>query len=284
MKRCMIPLTRGDIAAALRKIGLSCRDIVFLHSSLRSMGSVKGGSDTVVDAFLEVLGSGGTLVVPAFTFVHGKEDDPVFDPEQDASEVGRITESVRTRSGAKRSRHVVHSVAAIGSRAGEITAVQNASAWAGDGPFWQIYWRDAYIMVLGVPYLRCTFFHVIEQLLQVPYRRWTTKKARLRKQDGTLGDLPTAGFGPKPGFQGNDFNKLGSILEERRLSHVGYVGNAVGRLFRARDAVEVGVAEYRRDPLLFVQTEDRPTQLRDGFMIGELHNEKCVVNPAEIFS
>lgn len=279
----MIPLTRDDTAAALRELGLRSGDIVFLHSSLRSMGTVDGGSDAVVDAFLEVLGSKGTLAVPVFTFCHGKNDNPVFDPEQDPSEVGRITESVRTRAGAKRSRHLVHSVAAIGCHADEITAVQSASAWAGDGPFWQFFWLDAYIMVLGVPYLRCTFFHVIEQLLQVPYRRWTAKEARERKPDGTLEDLPTAGFGPKPGFQGNDFNKLGTILEERGLSHVGYLGNAVGRLFRARDAVRVGVAEYRRDPLLFVQNGNKPTALVDGFMIGDLHNEKCVVDPARMF-
>ena len=74
----MIPLTRDDTAAALRELGLRSGDIVFLHSSLRSMGTVDGGSDAVVDAFLEVLGSKGTLAVPVFTFCHGKNDNPVF--------------------------------------------------------------------------------------------------------------------------------------------------------------------------------------------------------------
>ena len=71
---------------------------------------------------LDVLGPAGTLVVPTFTFVHGKSDHPVFDPARDASEMGRITETTRTRPRARRSRHLLHSVAALGGQAEEITA------------------------------------------------------------------------------------------------------------------------------------------------------------------
>ena len=123
-------------------------------------------------------------------------------------------------------------------------------------PFWKLYELDAHIFMLGVPYLRCTFFHVIEQLVQVRYRRWREVEARVREPDGREGPLPMFGYSPKPGFVGNDFNKLGAILEERGLAQIGAIGNAVARRFRARDALEVGLAEYRKDPLLFVRTGD----------------------------
>ena len=127
------------------------------------------------------------------------------------------------------------------------------------------------------------FFHVIEQLVQVRYRRWREVEARVREPDGREGPLPMFGYSPKPGFVGNDFNKLGAILEERGLAQIGAIGNAVARRFRARDALEVGLAEYRKDPLLFVRTGDGITKLRDGILTEELHNEKSVIDPARMY-
>ena len=276
-------MKQEQIAEALQTLGLGAGHIVFVHSSLSSIGYVEAGADTVVDAFLDMLGSTGTLVVPTFTFSHGGKPNPVFDPIRDVSEMGRITEVARTRPGARRSHHLLHSVAALGPHAEEITAVHGPSAWAADGPFWKLYELDAHILMLGVPYLRCTFFHVIEQLVQVRYRRWREVEAKVREPDGQERPLPMFGYSPQPGFVGNDFNKLGVILEERELAQVGAVGNAVARRFRARDALEVGLAEYRKDPLLLVKTGDSITQLRDGALTEELNNEKSVIDPAKIY-
>ena len=179
------------------------------------MGHVEGGAAAVVGAMLDTLGPGGTLAVPAFTLSHGRETTPVFDPAGDQSEMGRISEVVRTRRGARRSRHLLHSVAALGPDAEELTARHGPSAWAADGPFQRLLEVDASILLLGVPYLRCTFFHVVEQLMQVPYRTWLHVDARARCPDGTERPLPTRAFVPGQGFLGNDFNKLGAILGTR---------------------------------------------------------------------
>ena len=276
-------MKREQIAEALQTLDLEAGHIVFVHSSLSSIGYVEGGADAVVGAFFDLLGSTGTLVVPSFTFSHGGKSNPVFDPIRDPSEMGRISEGVRTHPDARRSHHLLHSVAALGSHAEEITAVHGPSAWAADGPFWKLYELDAYILMLGVPYLRCTFFHVIEQLVQVRYRQWREIEAKVRDSGGRERPLPMFGYSPKPGFVGNDFNKLGIILEERGLAQVGAVGNAVARRFRARDALEVGLAEYRKDPLLLVKTGDSLTQLRHGVLTEELHSEKSVIDPTKIY-
>ena len=276
-------MKQEQIAEALQTLGLGPGHIIFVHSSLSSIGYVEGGADAVVDAFLDVLGSTGTLVVPTFTFSHGGKLDPVFDPIRDASEMGRITEVTRTRPGARRSRHLLHSVAALGPHAEEITAVHGPSAWAADGPFWKLYELDAHILMLGVPYLRCTFFHVIEQLVQVRYRQWRQVDAWVQEPNGRKQPLPALAYSPRPGFVGNDFNKFGAMLEERGLAQVGAVGNAMARRFRARDALDVGLAEYRKDPLLLVKTDGSITQLRDGALTEELNNEKSVIDPAKIY-
>lgn len=277
------PQTQDKIGEALRVLGLPRGAIVFVHSSMSSIGYVEGGAEALVDAFVQVLGPAGTLAVPTFTFYHSQRADPVFDPARDPSAMGRLTEETRTRPGARRSCHLLHSVAALGAQAEEIAACHGPSAWAEDGPFWKLHELDAYILLLGVPYLRCTFFHLLEQLVRVPYRQWREVEAQMREPDGSLRRLPTLTFGPKPGFVGNDFNRLGAMLEERGLVLAGSIGNAEARLFRARDAFEVGMAEYRVDPELFLMYGRKYTQLGSGVLTEELHNEKWVLDPASIF-
>lgn len=60
-------VTRTDIADGLRATGLKAGMNVVVHSSLSSLGRVEGGPDTVIDALQEVLGPGGTLVMPTFS-------------------------------------------------------------------------------------------------------------------------------------------------------------------------------------------------------------------------
>ncbi|MCX6043513.1 MAG: AAC(3) family N-acetyltransferase [Chloroflexi bacterium] len=279
----MLALSQEQMVNQLRALGLGAGQIVFVHSSLRSLGYVEGGAETVVDAFLEVLGAAGTLIVPTFTFAHGNADAPIFDPQQDRSEMGAISEAVRQRALARRSVHLLHSVAALGAQATEICAVQGASAWAADGPFWQLYEQNATLLLLGVPYLRCTWFHVIEQLVQVSYREWVAKDARVRTENGQIEALPTRIYRPKADFAGNDFNKFGRVLEEAGKVRIQAVGNAIACCFTVRDALALGVAHYRKDPRLFVKTSATYQALPDGVMTGALHSEKVVVAPTQMF-
>ena len=279
-------LTRGDVVQALKRLGLEAGHVVMVHSSLSAMGYVEGGADAVVDAFLDVLAPDGTLVVPTYTPSH-RGPDSVFDPANDPSEVGRITEVARRRPGAVRSCHLRESVAALGPVAREMMRVHRAAAWSVDGPFWKLYEMDARILMLGVPYFRTSFWHMIEQMLQPEYGRWTEYVARIRDPDGTERPLRFRSFGLGPKREPpRDFNKLGARLEARRLVSVGPVGNAMARLFRARDAFDVGVEEFRGDTMLFAMTDGRLTELRDGVMVGEPGggNEKSVVDPNLMYS
>ena len=106
----MDTVNQSDIVEGLRTMGLTTGNKVMVHSSLSSMGHVESGAETVVDAFLEVLGSEGTLMVPTFTH-SGTE---YFDPLESPSKNGAITEAVRKRPEAVRSFHPTHAVAVIG--------------------------------------------------------------------------------------------------------------------------------------------------------------------------
>ena len=111
-------VTGADIAGSLRAMGLEAGDRVMVHSSLSSMGHVEGGADTVVQAFLDVLGPQGTLMVPTFT--HSSCE--YFDPLESPSLNGAVTEAARRFPGAVRSLHPTHAVTAIGPDAESLVA------------------------------------------------------------------------------------------------------------------------------------------------------------------
>ncbi|NKB66013.1 MAG: hypothetical protein GKR89_03025 [Candidatus Latescibacteria bacterium] len=271
-------MNRDQLESVFKQLGLARGDTVFAHSSLSSIGRVEGGAEAVVDALLGVLGSEGTLAVPTFTF---DNDGVLFDPRADPSGMGRISEAVRLRPQALRSVHRFHSVAAMGRHAATITAVHGPSAWAGDGPFWQFYALDARILLLGVSYHTCTFFHLIEQLLQVSYRQWEIDLGQVRQADGRKQPWTSHIFAQTPDSPGNDFNKFGAVLEERGLVGIGTAGNAIARLFKAGEALREGVECYRRDPMIFARSDGQRTLLRDGV---EIANARSVVDPEGVFS
>src|SRR4029078_2240498 len=101
-------LSRDQLANGFRAVGLRPAQTVLVHSALRTFGRVDGGAETVVDALLDVVGPRGTLVAPTFTFAHEIEDDPLIDPARDPSEMGAITEAVRRRPDARRTRAYRH--------------------------------------------------------------------------------------------------------------------------------------------------------------------------------
>lgn len=66
-------VTRSTIVERLAHIGVSRGSVVCVHSSLSRLGFVVGGSRTVIEALLEVVGRTGTVVMPSFS---GDLSDP----------------------------------------------------------------------------------------------------------------------------------------------------------------------------------------------------------------
>lgn len=218
-------VTKQSIARDLTRLGLGSGDVVFLHSSLRSLGWVEGGADAVIDAFLEVVGAGGLLVVPtlSWTFAGRGGSRRPFDPSETPSRVGKITDTLWRRPNAFRSAHPTHSIAAIGRRAEKLVAGHdNTSTFGRDGPYGRYVDWGAKILFLGVS-LHCnTTLHAIEDWLDLPYLQ--VAKAALRGPNGNLRIIEIA----KSPDGHRDFYRDGSKVE-RLLAAAGLIrGGRVG--------------------------------------------------------
>ena len=61
-------VTRDNIVSGLRKLGLGSGDLVTMHSSLKSLGHVEGGAQTVIEALIETVGPQGRSCCRRFPF------------------------------------------------------------------------------------------------------------------------------------------------------------------------------------------------------------------------
>lgn len=165
----------SEIVEALRGAGVRRGETIKVYSRLFSLGVPSGVESAALvpelylRAIQEAIGGEGTLVVPTYTTSFGRFGKP-FVLEESPSEMGKFSEYVRTRPGALRSLHPIHSVAALGPRAARLTA--DHPRWnVGHDTIWERLRSDqARIVTLGLPPRQCmTVVHHIESLICAPY-------------------------------------------------------------------------------------------------------------------
>lgn len=223
-------VTRSSIAESLARVGVAPGDLLFYHSSLRRFGHVAGGADAVVDAMLDVLTSAGTLAAPAFSFHLKDHPRPVLDLANEPSAMGAISEALRRRPGVCRSRHLTHSVVALGPRAADLTATHSVTPCGAESPFAKLLAWDAKIVLFGVDQNVNTCFHAVEEEMALPHTGFrTVAGARLRDGNGVQIPLPTRVHNSTRQY---DFNYADRPLFDCGAMQVAPVGNAIVRVIR----------------------------------------------------
>lgn len=161
-------ITPSRLVAHFRALGLDPGMTVMLHASVREVGWVVGGPDTVLRSLLEVLGPAGTLMMYV-----GWEDGPYhldawdpqrwkaylrecppFDPARSraARRHSILTEYLRTWPGARRSDHPEASVAAVGHLADPLTQGHPRNYAFGPGsPLSRLVDSGGKVLLLGSP-------------------------------------------------------------------------------------------------------------------------------------
>lgn len=157
------------VARGLRDLGVGAGGTILVHASVRALGPVAGGLETVVDGLLRAVGPTGTLLMPALSW--SLRPPAVFDPTGTPSIVGALAEHFRRRPGTRRSVHPTHSVSAVGRRARELLAahVFDRTPCGPQSPFRRLLETEGTIVLLGCGLAPNTTMHALEELAQVPY-------------------------------------------------------------------------------------------------------------------
>src|SRR5215204_1022938 len=179
-------VTRSRLAHDLYKLGLGAGEATMVHCRMSALGHVVGGAESVVRALLDALGPEGTLV--AYTgWQDAPPDDldvldeearraylegqPAYDPRVALSrrDHGRVPEALRTWPGTRHSGHPEAGVAAVGPRAGEITASHPYDDAYGVGtPYARLVELGGKVAMLGAPLDTVTLVHHAEAVASVP--------------------------------------------------------------------------------------------------------------------
>ncbi|MFZ0891314.1 MAG: AAC(3) family N-acetyltransferase [Thermoplasmata archaeon] len=258
-----LPSTHATLKRDLQSLGVTAGSTILVHSSLSSLGWVVGGPQAVIGALEDAVGTGGTLMMPAFSESAPEpsrwRNPPVpeswwpiirnewspYDPAWTPSRgLGVIAELFRTQPGTLRSLHPNDSFAARGPGAQELLRTQTLDFGLGENsPLARLFDVGGWVLLLGVDHGSNTSMHLAEHRAEWPGRAavfdWAGRvvrdgrieAVRLRDIDGTSDDFSALGA---------DYELAGGVVQ------LGTVGMATARLMRQRPLVDYAVGWIER--------------------------------------
>jgi len=246
-------LTHDELAKQFAAAGVAEGQSIIVHVSMKSIGFVVGGAETLIRALLELIGDEGTLVAPVQTWknldpetgVHWEEPQawwpiirahwPAYDKEvTPAVGMGVVPEMLRKWPGARRSDHPARSFAAVGKHAEFVTNEHDLHDIFGErSPLDKLYRLDGHVLLIGVGHDKNTSLHLAETKARYGSKRYADESSAMlvdgKRQWVTYRTLAV---------DDSDFVELGRAYEAEHGIEVHRVGNAEVRLLRQRPLVD----------------------------------------------
>lgn len=252
-------ITRSQLIADLRQLGLAAGQTVMVHTSVKAIGWIVGGPNVVLDALLDVLTPLGTLMMYV-----GYEDPvhhlpdwsaerqqayfaeyPPFDPATTRAyrEWGILTEYLRTRPNAYRSVNPGASMAAVGAQAQWLTDNHPLQYGYGEGsPLAKLVEADGKVLILGSPLQHLTLIHHAEHIAQIPNKHIARYQVPIVGKGWVEIEEYDTGDGIRPWLGEDYFKIIAEAYVVTGKAQVALVGNATSYLFDAPDLTAFAVA------------------------------------------
>ena len=236
----IVEIAADDLCRDLRTLGVTAGAALVVHASLRRIGRVAGGADSVIRALMDMLTREGTLMMPAFSGqLSGPAElrnrpqpfDPVRTPSQD---MGAIAETFRKLPGVYRSNHPVQSLATWGRHAEELVADHGLDWPLGpDSPLGRLCERGGQVLLIGVGHNRNSTLHLAET--RARQRRTITRRVPGGRDSAALEWVEIDDVADD---NGRLFPAVGKAFEAAGGVRIGPLGQANARLMSQRALVE----------------------------------------------
>jgi len=252
------PLTQANLKESLLSVGVRPGMVLICHSALSKIGWVVGGPVALILALEDILGSEGTLIMPAHSGDLSDPADwsnppvpegwkkiirqtmPAYDPDLTPTRaIGRTAETFRKQAGVLRSGHPQFSFAAWGKAAHEITKNHGLDFGLGDqSPLARIYDLGGWILLLGVGQESNTSLHLAE------YRADFGSKKEIKQGAPMLVDGVRSWVHLREYDEQSDkFPDIGSAFQEAGgITLEGKIGNAQTLLIPQKPLVDFAVS------------------------------------------
>ncbi len=243
--------TKSTLINDLKKIGITSKMTLIVHSSLSSMGQVSGGALSVIQALQEVLTKEGTLVMPTHSshlsdpkewynpkikkhmWNKIRKEMPGYDKNTTPTyQMGIIPEVFRTLPDVKRSNHPVYSFSAWGKEKNNILEKHSLNNGLGEcSPLARIYDLDGYILLLGTNYDSNTSMHLSEHRIGVfpKIKRKSPMIINEKKEWVTYHEIE---------YDEASFIKIGELYENKNSIQSGIIGQAQAKLISQKSIID----------------------------------------------
>lgn len=164
-----------------------------------------------LDAFLDQVGPEGTVVVP--TFNYDLRDGERYDRLRTPTVTGALGQAALAHPAFERTAHPLHSFAVAGALKDRFLDAKDPSSFGSASPFALL--REHRFILLGVDMAlnyALSYFHHVEELEQVRYRRWRTIQINYSEGGNDPVEHSFQLYAKRPGFE-NELSRLQPLLE-----------------------------------------------------------------------
>jgi len=247
-----MPDIEFELVNGWRNLGVRLGGVLLVHSSLRSLGPLEGGAETVVLSLLEALGPQGTLLMPALSYRTVGPKSPLFNVITTPSCVGALPEYFRTRPGTLRSVHPTHSVSGGGPLVNSLLGehIRSTTPCGPYSPFARLPEANGQILFLGCGLRPNTSMHAVEERVEPVYLYGDVTDYQVILADGSQQRMVVRNHG----FEGwsQRYDRLAQHLSAPALRQ-GNILSASCYLVDAPAMWAAALAALHEDPLCFVE-------------------------------
>ncbi|SHK15536.1 aminoglycoside 3-N-acetyltransferase [Anaerocolumna jejuensis DSM 15929] len=245
--------TKNSLIKDIEQAGIRKNGTLLIHSSMKAVGVVEGGADTVLDAFIEYMKE-GLLLFPTHSWSDKNLRNDIYDPKTEPSCVGVLPNLFMKREGAIRSMHPTHSVTAMGDRAQAYVLRDREvhTPCPRNGCFGGLYDEEAQLLFLGATLKTNTFIHSIEEWLNVPDRiNPQSRKIKLQLENGDTQEIDYNGHYSTRGDVSKNYDKLLLPMLQMGIAKEVKIGDAVSYVVEVRPMTDWVVGLLKEKPSLF---------------------------------
>lgn len=241
--------TCGSLKKDLAAMGLRPYDTVMMHSSMKSIGTVEGGADAVLNALCDYFAE-GVIALPELSWTLAYEKDPVFDVKNTPSVVGILPQLFRQRENVYRSWHPTHSVAAYGKDAQAFVSEDHLNSTpCGPRSSWhKLLERGGKILNVGCTLTTCTFIHGIEEWADIDGRLDPAVEYTILPPQGEPFRMKSQ---PHHGTPSEQFYLVEDLLVKNGALTFGKLGDAKVYVTDAVKAYELITEQLKKTPRIF---------------------------------
>ncbi|MCU4176869.1 AAC(3) family N-acetyltransferase [Marinilabiliaceae bacterium N1Y90] len=241
--------SKEELILDLKKIGVSLGCILHLKVSLRSIGNIEGGAQTLLDAVLDVVGSEGTVVVDAFVESYPlplkKKHALLISDALTPSYAGAFANVFIKHPNVVRSKHPIQKFAAIGPKAQELVGCHTDKS-KGYEVFETLCSSNAVNLSIGTNTHGVGTTHVAIEYLGF-IKKGIKKGVNYSNSDGLIKTFQV----DWNGGCSRGFSNFIPIYSEADAVRFGKIGNANAVFTSMKKTLELEIIKLKEDPSFF---------------------------------